>query len=401
MTTFEQIKKEAKANLKEVIAHRRFFHTHPELGFHEVETAAYIRKELDKLGIKYKTGKPKSDIQYATYGEIKGDHPGKTVLLRADIDALPIKEETGLSFASDSGRMHACGHDAHGSTLLGVLKMFMKMKDQIHGTVRFLFQPAEEGPDLGGGIQCVEQGMTKGIDAAYALHVFAQGDENKVYLSTGPMTAHFVDWKLIVKGQSGHASTPHLTKDPINMGTMIVQAFNSIVSRLTDPTEMLVVTTSMFHGGTANNQIPQTVELEGTVRTYNYQLSDDVKVMMEDIIKGITSMYHADYEFTFLKGYPPCINNAELAQGVIDDFKEKLGDDKVIVMEKGELGAEDFGWISEVVPSVYFKIGIHREGTKWCSHHACDFVYDENVLELTQVTLAEAAINYLNSNKPA
>ena len=356
---------------------RRTIHMHPELGFEEIETSKLVSEWLQKFGLDVKRGMAKTGV----VGLLKGRKPGRTVAIRADMDALAMEEANRVPYASQiRGKMHACGHDAHVTILLGVAKFFSSIPDQVKGNIKWIFQPAEEGG--GGGRIMVEEGVLENpkVDAIFGAHVFPLLSVGKVgiYEREGLAAADRFTIKIIGKG--GHAASPHLSKDPILAAGHLITQIHSIVSRNVNPLESGVITIGKVSGGTASNIIPDEVELIGTVRSLNRQVREELKSRIEQVTQGIARSFSMDYRFDFEDGYPVLINNSEMSKLVGLACSKGIGKENVEVV-KPSMGGEDFAYYLEKVPGAYFRLGCRNEG-KGIVHpyHSSLFDIDEEVL---------------------
>ena len=356
---------------------RRTIHMHPELGFEEVETSKLISEWLQKFGLDVKRGMAKTGV----VGLLKGRKPGRTVAIRADMDALPMDEANRVPYASQiKGKMHACGHDAHVTILLGVAKFFSSIPDQVKGNIKWIFQPAEEGG--GGGRIMVEEGVLENpkVDAIFGAHVFPFLSVGKVgiYEREGLAAADRFTIKIIGKG--GHAASPHVSKDPILATGHLITQIHSIVSRNVNPLESGVITIGKVSGGTASNIIPDEVELIGTVRSLNPQVREELKSRIEQVTQGIARSFSMDCRFDFEYGYPVLINNPEMSKLVGLACSKGIGKENVEVV-KPSMGGEDFAYYLEKVPGSFFRLGCRNE-EKGLIHpyHSSLFDIDEEVL---------------------
>ena len=356
---------------------RRTIHRHPELGFEEVETSKLISEWLQKFGLEVKRGMAKTGV----VGLLKGKKPGRTIAIRADMDALPMDEINQVPYASQiKGKMHACGHDAHVAILLGVAKFFSSIPDQVKGNIKWVFQPAEEGG--AGGRIMVEEGVLENpkVDAIFGAHVFPFLPVGKVgvYEREGLAAADRFTIKIIGKG--GHAATPHVSKDPILAAGHLITQIHSIVSRNINPLDSGVVTIGKVSGGTAFNIIPDEVELLGTVRSLRPQVREELKNRIEQVIQGVVGSFGMDYRLDFEYGYPVLINNSEMSKLVASACSKGIGKENVEVL-KPSMGAEDFAYYLEKVPGAYFRLGCRNE-EKGMIHpyHSSLFDIDEEVL---------------------
>jgi amidohydrolase len=356
---------------------RRTIHRYPELGFEEVETSKLVSEWLQKFGLEVKRGMAKTGV----VGLLKGRKPGRTVAIRADMDALAMDEANRVPYASQiKGKMHACGHDAHVTILLGVAKFFSSVPDKVKGNIKWIFQPAEEGG--GGGRIMVEEGVLENpkVDAIFGAHVFPLLPVGKVgiYEREGLAAADRFTIKIIGKG--GHAASPHVSKDPILAAGHLITQIHSIVSRNVNPLESGVITIGKVSAGTASNIIPDEVELIGTVRSLNPQVREELKSRIEQVTQGIARSFSMDYRFDFEYGYPVLINNSEMSKLVGLACSKGIGKENVEVV-KPSMGGEDFAYYLEKVPGSYFRLGCRNE-EKGLIHpyHSSLFDIDEDVL---------------------
>lgn len=356
---------------------RRTIHMHPELGFEEVETSKLVSDWLEKFGLEVKRGVAKTGVVGLLYGQ----QPGKTVAIRADMDALLMDEPNRVPYASRiKGKMHSCGHDAHVTILLGVARFFSLMKDRIKGNIKWIFQPAEEGG--GGGRVMVEEGVLENprVDAIFGAHVFPLLPVGKVgiYEREGLAAADSVKIKIIGKG--GHGAMPHLCKDPILAAGHVITQLHAIVSRNVNPLDSAVITIGKINGGTAINIIPDEVEMLVTVRSLNSQVRDTLNRRMEEVVQGVARSFEMDYQYEFEYGYPVLINHTEMSRLVASACSKGIGEKNVEVL-KPSMGAEDFAYYLEKVPGSFFRLGIRNEG-KGIIHpyHSSLFDIDEEVL---------------------
>ena len=356
---------------------RRTIHMHPELGFEEVETSRLVSEWLQKFGLDVKRGMAKTGV----VGLLKGRKPGKTVAIRADMDALPMDEANRIPYASQiKGKMHACGHDAHVTILLGVAKFFSSIPEQVKGNIKWIFQPAEEGG--GGGRIMVEEGVLENpkVDAIFGAHVFPLLPVGKVgiYEREGLAAADRFAIKIIGKG--GHAASPHLSRDPILAAGHLITQIHSIVSRNVNPLESGVITIGKISAGTASNIIPDEVELVGTVRSLNPQVREELKSRIEQVTQGVARSFSMDYRFDFEYGYPVLINDSEMSKLVASACSKGIGKENVEVL-KPSMGGEDFAYYLEKVPGSFFRLGCRNE-EKGLIHpyHSSLFNIDEEVL---------------------
>ena len=366
-------------NMKDwLVEIRRAIHMHPELGFEEVETSKLIFQWLEKFGIQVTRGWAKTGV----VGLMKGKAPGKTVAIRADMDALPMEELNKVPYASKvPGKMHACGHDAHVTILLGVAKFFSSHPDLLKkGDIKWLFQPAEEGG--GGGKVMVEEGVLENprVDAIFGAHAYPLLPIGKVGYCEREGQAAADRFTIKVIGKGGHAASPHLTKDPILAAGHIITQVHSIVSRSMNPLERGVITIGRVNGGTAFNIIPDDVEMWGTVRSLSPEVRKLLKTRIEEVVRGVVHSFGMDYRYNFIDGYPALINDTEMSRLVARACGKGIGEENVETL-RPSMGGEDFAYFLEKVPGSFFRLGVRNE-QKGIVHmyHSSLFDIDEEVL---------------------
>ena len=318
--------------------------------------------------------------QNSVVARLVGGKPGRTLALRADIDALPITEENDFEFASQNpGAMHACGHDGHTAMLLGAALVLSGMRDELNGEVRFVFQHAEE-LFPGGAEELVEAGVMDGVDAAVGIHLWSQTPAGKVGVTYGPMMAAPDIFNVTIKGKGGHAAMPHQTVDSIAVGAQVVTNLQHVVARETDPLANVVLSVTRFQAGTTHNVIPGTVEMQGTVRTLDPAVRDRMPRIMERVIKGVTSAHDAGYEFSYDRGYRPVVNDEGLTREIEETAREVVGEENVEVMPPN-MGGEDFSAYGQRVPAAFYLIGAGNEARGITApHHHPRFTIDEEAL---------------------
>ncbi len=387
-------KEQALAEEKYILEQRHWLHAHPELGTKEFKTTEHIVNELQKYGIDVQT----FDDITGCIGTIKGAYPGKTVMLRADIDALPIQEENECSFCSqNAGVMHACGHDCHTAMLLAAGKMLAAHKDELHGTVKLLFQMAEEiGTE---SRHYVEKGCLDDVDAIYGQHVWSLVDSGKVSIEDGERMACSDRFTITITGKSAPADKPQNGKDAVLAAANVVMALQSIVSRINVPQNTLVVTTGMMNGGSSEAVVADKVELVGTVRTFNKAFRNGMPQMIEDIAKKAALVYGCEVSSTYFFGPAPLINeHHELNEIARSAAVKIMGEEALCHLDK-MTGAEDFSVFMEKTKGVYGFIGVRNlaKGLN-CVHHHPKFVVDEDQLKYGAAIYAQFAYDYLNSD---
>jgi amidohydrolase len=396
VTTAADVRNDVDEILPGVIADRRFLHEHPELGFQEFETSRFVAERLQSLGVEdIQTGIAITGVT----GLIRGKQPGngKTLLIRADMDALPIQEENDVEYRSQhNGVMHACGHDAHTSMLLAVTRLLMDRRDEFAGTVKVLFQPAEEGP--GGAKPMIEAGVLENpkVDAALGMHMAQAQPLGVIGVRNGPAMAAADRFEFTIKGVGGHGARPQATVDPIVVGAHIITAMQTLVSRETDPTVPAVVSFGAFLAGEAFNVIPNTAVLRGTVRSFEQEERERLAARIEALVRGIAGAMRAEIEFDYHFGYPPTVNDPVMTELVREAAREAVGDENV-VEEDLHMGAEDMSYFLEAVPGCFFYVGSKNpdKGLIWGHHHP-RFDIDEESLGNGIQTMVGAALRYLN-----
>lgn len=377
----------------EVITYRRYLHQNPELSFEEEKTSQYIYGQLQSFGNIELTRPTKTSV----VGRIIGAAPGKVVAIRADMDALPIQEENDVEYASTNpGVMHACGHDGHTAMLLGAAKVLSSLKDQLHGEIRLLFQHAEE-LFPGGAEEMVQAGVMDGVDTVIGAHLWSPLEIGKIGIVYGPMMASPDTFYLTVNGKGGHAALPHQTVDSIAVASQVVTNLQHIVSRNTDPLDNLVLSVTKFIGGTTHNVIPGSVEICGTVRSFDPDLRKEVPKLMERVIKGITEAHGAAYEFNYEFGYRPVINDARVTEVLEATVAEVYGEEAIDKM-KPNMGGEDFSAFQQVTEGSFFYIGAgNPEKNANFPHHHARFEIDEDSLEKGVNLFVYSAIKLLEA----
>lgn len=380
---------QAKQIADQILAWRRDFHQHPELSFQEVRTAGVVANTLGEMGLEVQTGIAKTGvIGYLGEG-------GPVVAIRADMDALPIDEATGLPFASQNpGVMHACGHDAHTAILLGVAKLLNEMPDRPVGQVRFLFQPSEEASDdenKSGGLRMTEEGAMAGVDAVIALHVASDMPAHQIMIESGFATAAADAFRAKIKGTGGHGAYPHQGSDPIYLLAQVINAINGICARRVDPVKPAVISIGTVHGGTVGNVIPTEVEITGTMRSFDDETRELLKRELE-VALSVARTLGGDYELEIFSGYPSTINNPEVVSVITDVAEGFLGDQGVMAPRAG-MGAEDFSYMTRSAPGAMFMLGAALPGGRL--HHTPTFDIDESTLPEGAAILAEATVRLL------
>lgn len=387
----DSIFKEFDQSYEEVRAWRRYLHQHPERSFEEIHTAEYIEEKLKSFGLEVQ----KNIGGHGLLSTVEGKKSGKKIALRADFDALPIEDEKEVSYKSvNPGVMHACGHDGHTAALLGVAKVISRYKEQLKGSIVFVFQPAEETPP-GGAKFMIEEGILSDVDYVFAAHLASDIPVGRVGVGEGYQMAAVDKFAIDIKGHGGHGARPHDTRDSLVIGTSVVEALQKIVSRQIDPLKSAVVTVGVFQAGNAFNVIPDTARIEGTVRTFDPEVRDKVEQEIRSILDGITSAFHATYELDYLRGYPALFNHKAETDLARDLFKEAFEEANVVEFSPG-MGAEDFSYFLEAKPGTYFRVGSRNEDEiTHFPHHHPRFDMDERALVNIEKAFAVIIKHYL------
>lgn len=387
--------KEKAENIKDyIIEMRRHFHQNPELSLEEFETTKKIVNELEKMSIEVSTFK---DGLTGCIGTIKGAKEGKTLLLRADIDALSVHEKTNLEFASRvDGKMHACGHDCHAAMLLGVAKILSEMKDKFSGNIKLFFQAAEE---IGLGAKLsIEQGVMDNVDACYGVHVTPRFESPKINMQYGERMAATDVFKLTVEGTSSHGSSPHLGHDAIVASAAIITALQTIVSRINNPLKPAVVTIGTIKGGQRFNIIANEVIMEGNVRTFDEIFRKEIETHIREIAESVAKAHSCTAKLEYRYGTGVVLNKDKNLVDIAQNAVKKLyGEDSLVEMEK-ITGGEDFSLLMEKAPGIFGYIGTRNTkvpGSEKINHHEC-FTVDEDTLIRGTAVAVQFALDYLN-----
>jgi amidohydrolase len=361
----------------EVIATRRHLHMHPELGFEELETSKLIQQRLRDLGYDVHAGIATTGV----VGIMRGTKPGRTIMLRADMDALPLSEENAHEFRSRAaGKMHACGHDGHVAILLGAAALIADRKDELAGTVCLLFQPAEEGK--GGAKKMVDEGVIErfGIERAYGLHLSSKYPVGTLGFREGPFYASSDSLEIEINGRGGHGAAPHETVDPILSAANFITSVQQVVSRVIDPTEPAVITIGAIHGGTTHNIIPGSVTMMGTVRAFSSDVRQAMPERIERVLSSCCKMAGTSYTFDYLWRYPVTVNDPQQTQYARALAQTVVEGERVIDCAK-LMGAEDFSFFAERVPACFYTLGAQGGESTSNPHHSGTFDIDERALE--------------------
>jgi amidohydrolase len=390
-----QLRDDIDEILPGVVADRRDLHQHPELAFQETRTAGIVAERLRALGVEdVRTGIAQTGVTGLIRG---GQGDGKTVLLRADMDALPILEENEVDYVSRTpGVMHACGHDAHTAMLLGVTRLLLDRRDDFAGTVKVLFQPAEESPP-GGAKPMIEAGVLENprVDAVFGIHIAQEHPVGEIRLRSGPAMAAADRFTIRIRGRGGHGARPQTSIDPIVIGAHVVTALQTLVSRAVDPTEEAVVTVGTFKAGEGFNVIPDTAELGGTVRTFNPRNRDLLEERIGTLARGIAQAMGAEIDYAYTRGYPATVNDPDMTELVWEEAAKVVGADNVAESPL-MMGAEDFSYFLEAKPGTFWFVGSKNpeRGLVWGHHHP-KFDLDEAALAIGMESMVNVALRYL------
>ena len=383
----------AKKYESEIIAIRHHIHQYPEIGFEEIQTSQTITDFLDKYGIPYVRGIAKTGV----LATISGTKPGKTVLLRGDMDALAMDEDPSNPIVSKiPGRMHACGHDGHTAGLLLAGAILNELKSELCGTVKLMFQPAEE--TVGGALPMIEEGILEGVDMAFGCHLWGSALENTAGYKYGAMMAAPDEFKITVVGKGGHGAYPHLSIDPIVAASQIVVALQSIVSRNVNPLESAVVTVATFNSGSAFNIISNQAVLTGTIRTLSEDNRESVARHLTQIAQGVGAAHGAQVEVEIIRKYPVLINSDSAVDIANKAFSKILGKENVSEIDAPSMGGEDFAYIAQRVPSAFIYVGIAKNVNEPISHHHPKFAWNDKNLTVLGKGLAQCAIDFLDND---
>ncbi len=382
-----------------VIADRRHLHQHPELAFEEHETAKLVAERLASLGVEdIRTGVGRTGVTGLIKGTGTGPGGDRVVLFRADMDALPIDEENEVDYKSTApGKMHACGHDAHTAMLLGSARVLMDMRDRFAGTVKLLFQPAEEVPP-GGAIEMIEDGALEEpkVDAVFGLHAAAELPAGKIGVRDGVASAGSDRFRLTIQGKGGHAARPNDSIDPVVVGAHIVTALQTLVSREVDPIGSAVVTVGSIVSGEAFNVIPDTAVLKGTVRTLDPEVRALIAERLPALAKGVGAAMRAEVDVWYFMGYPSMVNDPAMTSIVREAATAVVGAENVVESPVG-MGGEDFARYLELRPGSFFRVGTRNEERNIVfGHHHPRFDVEEEGMAAGIATTVETLVRYLN-----
>ena len=395
----QRIAQAAETLRPQLVAQRRDFHMHPELSNREERTSRVVAEKLRALGLEdIKTGVGK----YGVTALLKGTKPGPVVAVRADMDALPIQEVNDVPYKSlVAGVKHACGHDAHTTIELGVAEILSRMRDEIHGAIKFIFQPAEEGPPLGeegGAPLMIKEGALENPrpSAIFGLHVMPVVEVGQIAYNSGPAMASSDHFVITVHGKKVHGAYPHDGIDAVVVAAECIMALQTIRSRRIDTTEPLVITVGIIQGGNRFNIVADEVKLEGTVRTLNEDVRKKAQAMMRETLDGITKAYGATYDMNYVEGAAVTYNEPSLVEETLPTIRHLIGE-KNVISPKPQMGAEDFSYYQKVIPGFYYFLGVgNRAKGITAQVHTPDFDLDEDSLVIGVKVMSNVLLDYLD-----
>ena len=389
-----EVRQRIAACTEQVIEHRRWFHAHPELSGKETQSAAYIADALRAMGLEPQTGVGGNGV----VALIEGRGPGKCVALRADFDALPLQETTGLPYASQNpGVMHACCHDTHAAMLLGAAQVLSGMRDEFDGCVKLIFQPSEEDNVASGAKAMIAAGVLENpkVDAVIGQHMWPHGKTGEVLIRDGAMMASSDRFYITVRGKKSHGSAPEDGVDAIVIATEVISVLQTIVSRNISPLDSVVVTIGQINGGSRYNIIADEVVMVGTCRNLNPAIRNSMPQRIEKVVKGVVESMGGDYEFEYLMCYSPTVNDRKMFKLVRDTVSDTLGEEALVVPEKAALTGEDFSFYCERVPSAFFWLGCQDETHPFHPLHSGECSPAEEALPFGMEVMVESALRFL------
>lgn len=379
---------------EEMVEIRRYLHQYPELSHEEVETPKYIAEYHRALGHEVREGVGGRGV----VAKLVGAKPGKTVALRADFDALGIQEQNDVPYKSKiDGRMHACGHDGHTATLLVLAKALNKIQDELEGTVVFIHQFGEELAP-GGAIAMIEDGCLDGVDVIFGTHLWTPEPVGQVAIRSGEFMAAADGFYITINGKGGHGAKPQETKDSIVIGSQFVMAAQQLLGRRVNPVHAAVVSVCHFEALNPFNVIADSVKIKGTVRTFDEKTRDLIEVELEEVLKASCHLYKASYDYDFVRGYDPVINDEELTNFFLEQVKGTPQVESIVISDP-EMGGEDYAYYLQKVPGVFFFTGAHTPGEENFPHHHPKFRINEHSLLVAANTLGKLTLSYLNTYK--
>ncbi|WP_377889786.1 amidohydrolase [Alkalihalobacillus sp. R86527] len=391
----ESLHKRLEELYPNMVSLRRELHQHPELSFEEVRTPSLIAAFYENLGMEVRTEVGGRGV----VATLNGKHPGKTVALRADFDALPIHDQKNVPYKSTvPGVMHACGHDGHTSTLLYLAQALYEQKESLEGKVVFIHQFAEELAP-GGAKPMIEDGCLDGVDVLFGTHLWSGFPTGTIAYKSGELMAAADSFEIVIKGKGGHGGIPHEAIDSIVIASQLVGSLQQIISRSIDPAKTAVLSVGSFNAGSANNVISETATLTGTVRTFDMEVREDIVKRMERIIKAACEAVGADYSFTYKRGYPPVVNHEEETKLLADTVAKVTDVTEALQIEAMMIG-EDVSYYLQEVPGTFFLTGARNEEVNAVyPHHHPMFDIDERAMLIAAKALGDVTLNYLEVSK--
>ncbi len=392
--------REAKAIEPEIVRTRRTLHQKPELAYHEAATARLVAERLRSMGIEVKSGVGGTGV----LGTLKGAKKGKVVALRADMDALPVQEMADVEFRSKvDGVMHACGHDTHVAMLLGAAELLQRHRDELHGTVKFLFQPAEEQGGRGGAKPMIEEGvmLKPKVDYVFGLHISGTHDSGVFAVKGGAMMAAPDSFTVKIIGKGGHGSAPHQTIDPVYVAAQVILAMQGVSGRMIDPVQPFVISIGSVHSGTKENIVPDDAVLQGTIRTLDEKTRSLARAKVAAVAKGVARAFGAKAEVSFeADAYPVTVNDEKTTEAAKKVLR-KIPGTRIQVIPP-ILGGEDFSRFLQKAPGMFYFLG-SRNPAKGCVYpnHSSRFKVDEDVLKIGSASLASLAAEFTNPKGPS
>ncbi len=378
MLDFKQLKDDGKEIAKKLVDVRRKIHQYPELGLKCTKTAALVEEKLSQLGLEVKTGYATTGIEAMLWGQKRKP----VIAVRADMDALPIEEETGLPFSSkEKGKMHACGHDGHVAIVLGVAEILSHYRDQLPGSVKFIFQPGEEYP--GAAKTMIEEGILENpeVDAMISGHIFPGIESGTLGVRFGALTARNDEFTVSIRGSGGHGAHPDKTQDPVVASSIFILKLQSIVSRIVDPVSPIAVNVGEISGGGGHNVVPKEIKLKGTIRSIDQKSRERAMNQIKKFLEGIKVAYDLEYDLKLVAGEPVLYCDDQLTRVCRDSLQQVLKKDKIKEIPNPSLGSEDCAFFSEEVPVVYFRFGSYDQKQGYVRElHTSEFDFDEDIL---------------------
>lgn len=393
----QNLKNLMEKHYEKIVKLRHYIHENPEIGFEEVKTSGAVCEILDEFNIPYKKNIAKTGVLATIEGNKKSKNP-KCVLLRADMDALIMEEKADVPYKSKiPNRMHACGHDGHTAGLVGAALILNELKNSFSGTVKFMFQPAEEF--TGGALPMIEEGILQNpkVDGSFGCHLWGQCLEDEIRISGGPIFAAPDEFEIILKGKGGHGSRPDQSISPILMAGYAITSLQSVVTSRISPLENVTLSFGSIEGGNVFNVIPDRVKIKGTVRTFNKDVREKMQTLIEDVLKGVALSLGGDYELIYEKRYPPLINDTNMANLAKEAFSKVVGSKNIKELEEPVMGGEDFSYLAQHVPSCFVLVGISKDMENRAVHHNSCFTWEDKNMKNLSLGLVNCALDFLAS----